>query len=427
MNAVSKVVDDVLGKSPVPHGTRPDRSETETMRAVTWQGKRKMEVKQVPKPVLTHEEDVIVKITACTICSGSDGHIYAGELPTMDKGLVIGHEGMGIVEQKGPGVKKLEVGERVVIAFDIACGRCEHCLKQQFTGCELTNDSKLADKFYGHAPAGIFGYSRLLGNYDGSQAEYVRVPFADINCYKVPDDVPDEKALYLSDILCTSLHAATMGEVAEGDTVAIWGLGPIGLCTARWCQIRGAKRIIGIDLVPERLAVAANALGIEVIDRNGMSSGQLCDKMLQLVPKGLDVAIEAVGFRFAMGAAHRVARAVGLETDTPELIDECLTCITPYGRVSIIGDYAGYAHMFPIGKVMFKHATIRSGQCPCQKYFDYVMEQVRTGTFDPSFVISHHLSSLEEIPLAYEKLDKKEDGYIKVFVTPGDGKKEHSR
>jgi threonine dehydrogenase-like Zn-dependent dehydrogenase len=324
---------------------------------------------------------------------------------------------MGIVTEKGPGVKDLKVGDRVVMAFDIACGECEHCQKQQFTGCETTNDSKLADKVYGHAPAALFGYSRLLGNVPGSQAEYVRVPFADVNCCKVPEDVPDEKALYVSDVLCTSLHAAELGEVKEGDTVAIWGLGPIGLCTARWCQIKKARRIIAIDLVSDRLALAQRALGIEVIDRTGMTSQQLINKLLELEPKGFDVTIEAVGFRFPVSTVHKIARTVGLETDTPEIIDECLTTLKPYGHVSIIGDYAGYCHGFPIGKIMFKHATVRSGQCPCQKYFDYVMKCLQDGTFDPTFMITHRIS-LEDIPKAYEKLDKKEDGYIKVFVRP---------
>jgi len=420
MNAISKAADNYVGKKSVIEGsTQPNLSPDTTMRAITWQGKQSMKLEQVPKPLITHENDVIVKITACTICSGSDGHMYAGELPTMDKGLVIGHEGMGIVEQKGPGVKKFNVGDRVVIAFDIACGTCEHCLKKEFTGCEKTNDSKLADKVYGHGTAAIFGYSRLMGNINGSQAEYVRVPFADINCYKVPDGVPDEKALFLSDVLCTSLHATKLGEVSEGKTVCIWGLGPIGLCTARWCQIEGASRIVALDVVPDRLKLAKEKLGIEVIDRSSLSSKELTDKLLELEPKGFDACIECVGFRFPVGVTHTISRAVGLETDTPELIDECLTALKPFGVVSVISDYAGYANAFPVGKIMIKHATVRSGQCPCQKYFPYVMEKVQDGTFDPTFMITHRIK-LEDIPMAYEKLHKKEDGFVKVFVKVGD-------
>lgn len=416
MNTIAKKVDDSLDNIPVAEGsTKPLRSETKTMKAVTWQGKRKMAVEVVAKPLITHEEDIIVKVTACTICSGSDGHIYAGEIPTMDKGFTVGHECMGVVEAKGSEVHNLNVGDRIVVAFDIACGKCEQCKKENFSGCDTTNDSKLEDKFYGHKTGALFGYSRLLGNVPGSQAEYVRVPFGEVNTIKVPDDVPDEKALYLSDVVCTALHAADMGEVSEGDTVAIWGLGPIGLCTARWCQIRGAKRIVGIDMVPERLQMAKEALGIEVVDRTGLTSMQLCEKLNSMEEKGFDVTIEAVGFRFAMSKKHKIARAVGMETDTPEIIDECLTCLKQYGKVSIIGDYAGYANMFPVGKIMFKHATVRSGQAPCQRYFKYCMEKLQDGTFDPTFMVTHTIS-IDEIPMAYEKLYQKEDGWVKVFV-----------
>lgn len=416
---MTKAIDETLGKMPVAHDQpRPRYSDTETMRAVVWQGKRKVAVSTVPKPLVTHEADAIVRVTACTICSGSDGHIFAGEIPGIEKGQIMGHEAMGIIESTGAAVKKFKTGDRVVIAFDIACGSCEHCQKQQYTGCEATNDSKLADEFYGHAPAGLFGYGSLLGNHDGSQAEFVRVPFADVNCCRVPAEVPDEKALLISDVVCTSLHAVEMGEVKEGDTVAIWGLGPIGLCTARWCQIRGARRIVGIDLVPDRLALARRALNIEVIDRSACrNSKDLCDKLEMMEPKGFDVCIEAVGFRFAATPKHRIMRALALETDTPEIIDEGLTVLKPYGKVSIIGDYAGYANMFPVGKIMFKAATLRSAQCPVQKYFDYVVEQLRNGTFDPTFILTHNIT-LEDAPLAYEKLDQKEDGFVKVFIRP---------
>ena len=419
MNALAKAADNRLGKKPI--GTNKTRySETETMKAVTWQGKRDMLVKRVPKPLISHEDDVIVKITSCSVCSGSDGHLYAGEIPTLDKDMIVGHECMGVVESKGEGVQNVKVGDRVVVAFDIACGRCEQCQKQHFSACETTNDSKLAEEFYGHSPSGIFGYSRLMGSYDGSQAEYVRVPFADTNCFPIPDEVPDEKALYMSDVLCTALHAAEMGEVSRGDTVAIWGLGPIGLCTARWCQIRGAKRIVGIDYVPERLALASSQLGIEVVDRKNFGSKQVTDMLMQMEPKGFDVCIEAVGFRFPVGFVHKAARSLNLETDTPEIIDECLTCMKPYGHLSIPGDYAGYANMFPIGKIMFKAATVRSSQCPCQKYFPYVLEKLKDGTIDPTFLISNRIT-LDEIPKAYAKLDKKEDGFIKMFVRVSEG------
>lgn len=415
MNTIVNKLDDSLGKKPVAQGSTQPLRSPEMMKAITYGGKRNMKVDFVQRPMITHPEDVLIKTTAVTICSGSDGHIYAGEIPGVESGFVIGHEAMGVIIETGADVKNLKVGDRCVICFDIACGKCEHCQKEQYTGCETTNSSKLADKFYGHAPAGLFGYGKLLGEHMGSQAEFVRVPFGDVNCFKIPDDVPDEKALYLSDVLCTSLCAVDMGKVSSDDTVAIWGLGPIGLCTARWCQIKGAKRIVGIDSVPERLSLAMNSLGIEVIDRSDMKSQQLCDELLQLEPKGFSVCVEAVGFRFPVTTKHKVARALNLETDTADIIDECLTCLKPYGIVSIVGDYAGYANMFPVGKIMFAAATVSSRQANCQKYVPYALEKIRDGTFDPTFMISHRIA-FDDIPLAYEKLHKKEDGFIKVFV-----------
>ena len=417
-NSAAKLVDKITGKKEVIEGsTEPKWEENEQMHAITWQGKRSVTCSLVPKPALTHPGDVIVKVTACTICSGSDLHLYAGEIPTMESGFILGHEAMGIIESKGDEVTKFNVGDRVVIAFDIACGQCDACQRQEFSGCRETNSSLLAENTFGHAPGAIFGYSSLLGNVPGSQAEYVRVPLADVNCFKVPDSVPDRKALYMSDVLCTSLHAVDMGEVKEGDTVCIWGLGPIGLNAARWCQIRGAKRVIGIDLVPERLQLAKEKLEIEVVDRSQLSSADLVENLLALIPGGADCCIEAVGFRFDISLLHKIERAIGLETDTPEILTECFKIARPYGIVSIIGDYVGLANQFPIGMIMMKHLKVLSGQCPCQKYFQYVMDKIEDGEIDPTFMITHEIS-LKDAPIAYSKLYNKEDGMVKVFINP---------
>jgi threonine dehydrogenase-like Zn-dependent dehydrogenase len=418
INSAAQIADNVLGKRPVRQvSTEGDKEESVEMRAVTWQGARKVGCSMVPKPRITHPADVIVRITACTICSGSDLHLYNGEIPGIDAGFVLGHEGMGIIEQKGEAVKNFNVGDRVVIAFDIACGDCDACRRQEFTGCRETNNSILAEKVLGHCPAAIFGYSRLLGNVPGSQAEFTRVPFADVNCCKIPDEIPDEKALLMSDVACTSLHATELGEVKEGDTVVIWGLGPIGLCAAKWCKIKGAQRIIGIDLVEARLELAETYLGIETLNRTGISTEEVVNTLLSIIPGGADVCIEAVGFRFELSFLHKAQRAVGMATDTPEILTECFKVARPFGRISIIGDYVGLANHFPIGMITMKHLTIRSGQCPCQKYFPYVLEKIRDGTFDPSFVITHRIN-LQGIPSAYGKLDKKTDGIIKVFARP---------
>ena len=418
MNTVSKIADNLVGKKRASAGTpRADGDPTLTMRAVTWRGKQNVSVETVPRPIITHPGDVIVRVTACAICSGSDLHIYNGEIPTTDVGLIIGHEGMGIIEQKGDEVQKFSVGDRVVIAFDIACGHCDMCHRQEFTGCRETNDSRLMEKAIGHAPGALFGYSRLLGNVSGSQAECVRVPFADTNCYKIPDAVPDEKALYITDVLSTSLHAVEMGHVKEGDTVCIWGLGPIGLNAVRWAQLKGAARVIGVDYVPERLALAQKTFGIETVDRLGMTSADVVQRLNEMLPGGADVVIEAVGFRFAMSLMHKMERALGMETDSPEILEECFKVCRPYGSVSIIGDYVGYANQFPVGLLTTKHLKVESGQCPVQKYFGYILEKLQDGSVDPTFMITHRIC-LEETPLAYRMLNDKCDGWIKVFIRP---------
>lgn len=417
-NTVAKLADSFVGKKEVAEGsTDANVDPNKMMKAITWQGPKNVTCSMVPKPCITHPGDVIVKVTSCTICSGSDLHLFAGEIPGMTPGFIMGHEAMGIVEEKGDQVTKLKVGDRVVIAFDIACGKCDCCQREEFTGCRETNDSRLAESLLGHTPSAIFGYSSSLGDVAGSQAEYVRVPIADVNCFKIPDSVPDNKALFMSDVLCTSLHAVDIGNVKEGDTVCIWGLGPIGLNAARWCQVRGAKRIIAIEHVKERLDLAVHALNIEVVDRTGLTTGQLTEEILNMIPNGADVCIEAVGMRFPLSLLHKVERAIGLETDTPEILQECFKVARPYGRISIIGDYVGTANQFPIGMIMMKHLTVVSGQCPCQKYFPYVLDMLEKGDIDPTFMVTHQIN-LDAAPLAYQKLFDREEGVVKVLIKP---------
>lgn len=415
-NTVAKFADTIAGRKDVAEGsTDANVDPSKLMKAITWQSPKNVTCSMVPKPCVTHPKDAIVKVTACTICSGSDLHLYAGEIPGMTPGFIMGHEAMGVVVEKGEDVRKFNVGDRVVIAFDIACGQCDCCQREEYTGCRETNDSKMAESLLGHSPSAIFGYSAALGNVAGSQAEFVRVPIADVNCFKIPESVADKKALYMSDVLCTSLHAVDIGNVKEGDTVCIWGLGPIGLNAARWCQIKGAKRVVGIEHVKERLDLAVHALNIDVIDRTGLTTGQLTDEILQIIPLGADVCIEAVGMRFPLSLLHKVERAIGLETDTPEVLQECFKVARPYGRISIIGDYVGIANQFPIGMIMMKHLTVVSGQCPCQKYFPYVMDMLEKEEIDPTFMITHEIN-LEAAPLAYQKLLDREDGIVKVFI-----------
>ncbi|GLE03717.1 hypothetical protein PINS_up012619 [Pythium insidiosum] len=261
-----------------------------------------------------------------------------------------------------------------------------------------------------------------MGNLPGSQAEFVRVPFADTNLCAIPDAVSDDKALFVSDVLVTALHATELGAVGRGDTVAIWGLDPIGLYTAAWSRLKGASRVIGIDLVPARLALARDAFGIEVLDRSDLSSAQVLAKLRDLFPGrcAVDVCIDATGFRFAESWTHKLERALGLETDTPDILVECVSLARKFGRVAVIADYIGYANHFPIGHIMMKHLTLRSGQCPVQRYWHKVMKAVEAGEIDPTLMVTHRLT-LDEVPRAYEQLFYKQEGYIKVLITPPAG------
>jgi len=305
------------------------------------------------------------------------------------------------------------VGQRVVVAFDIACGTCGHCKREEYTGCETTNPSNLMAFAYGQAICAAYGYSHLTGGVPGGQAEYVRVPFADVNCLVIPDDVPDDKALYLSDVIPTAYHGTELGEVKEGSIVAIWGLGPIGLMTARWCQIKKAGRIIGIDCVPERLQVAQSVLKIETID---FSKNDTVKTLLSMFPHGVDVAIECAGFEYAKTMLHKVERALNLETDTADILTEMIMSARVFGNIAIIGVYAGYTNHFPIGAMMEKALIIKSGQSPTQKYWPMALEKLRSGEIDNFFV--SHRAKLSEAPELYKKFYDKKDGVIKVFLRP---------
>jgi len=301
-----------------------------------------------------------------------------------------------------------------VVAFGICCGKCEYCLREEYTACDTTNPSKLMEEMYGHRSAGLYGYSHLTGGIPGGQAEYVRVPFADMNCLIVPDNLPDEQALYLSDVIPTAYHGTELAGVGNGSTVAIWGLGPIGLMAARWAQLRKAGRIIGIDCIPERLNVARNHLGIEVIN---FKEQDTCKTLEALVPGGLDVTIEAAGFEYPTTLRHKAEMAVGLETDTADILTEMITSTRKFGVVSIIGVYSGTCNHFPIGAMMEKGLTMRGGQSPTQKYWKMCLEKIRSGELDPTFIITHK-ATLAAGPQLYDKFFNRKDGVIKVFLRP---------
>jgi len=411
METLSKALGSALG-------TDSSHESKEGMHAIRWYGKEDVRYEEVAKPTILDSKDAIIRMTATTVC-GSDLHIYANEMPDVKKGQILGHESMGIVEQIGPDVKNLLVGDRVVISFCIACGECAHCKRKEFTGCEKTNSSPTMKKMMGHAFAGVFGYGGIAGSYEGCQAEFIRVPIADVNCLVVPPGVPSEKALFLSDIACTSYHAAIdLGNVKAGEKVAVWGAGPVGLLTAKWCELHEAKDIYVIENVPERIALVnehipnAHVINFDKVD--------VSKELLRLCPEGVDVSIECAGFCFAKGAMHKMERAVMLETDTAELVNECIMATRLYGRVVLIADYIGYTNHFNIGGLMEKHLYLSGGQCPCQAVWPKVLPKIQDGSFDPTICVTYY-GFLADAPTVYKKMHYHQDGMVKAFLRPGNG------
>jgi len=410
-NVGAKIVDHILGPKETSTPAKAKTDPSRPMHAIAWHNKRDVRYVEVPRPMLTDTTDIVLKVTATTIC-GSDLHLYSGSMLNVHTDEILGHEFMGIIEEVGSDVKKLKAGQRVVVAFDIACGKCEYCQREEYTGCDTTNPSKLQEYMYGHRTPALFGYSHLTGGVAGGQAEYVRVPWADVNCIVVPDELPDEKVLYLSDAVPTAYHGVVMGEVDSTKTVGIWGLGPIGLYAARWCQIVGAKRVIGIDWVPERLELAKK-LGIEVINYKEQDVYKTSQEM---VPGGYDVAIECVGFEYAKTWKHKVEMALNLETDTADIFTEMIYLTRKFGIISVLGVYSGFCNHFPVGAMMEKGLTVRGSQSPTQKYWNFCLEKIRSGDFDPTFAISHK-GRLSDAPELYQKFYDRQ-GVIKVFLRP---------
>lgn len=320
---------------------------------------------------------------------------------------------VGIVEKLGLNVRELKRGDRVVSSFQIACGECSYCKQKLSSMCDKTNPSKVQELMYGQAFGGIYGYSHFTGGYAGGQAEYVRAPRAEFNLLKIPDTVPDEKALYVSDIIPTSYHSVVCANIKKDDTVAIWGLGPIGLCAAKWSKLMGAKTVVCIDNVPDRLSRATH-LGCKVINFESVES--VVDEIYKLVPQGVDASIDAAAFRYSKGVLHKVQRGLGLETDTSEIVNEAIKATKKFGSIALIADYVGYANQFLIGGVMEKGINLRGcGQAPVQKYWKEIMDKVESGEFDPTFILSHRFP-LDEFKELYKAFDEKKGGIEKVFV-----------
>jgi threonine dehydrogenase-like Zn-dependent dehydrogenase len=390
------------------------------MKAVCWMGKTNVQVEEVPDPKILNARDAIVRITSTAIC-GSDLHLYNGFVPSMKKGDVLGHEFMGEVVETGRGVQNLKVGDRVVVPFPIACGNCFACEAGHYSLCENSNPNAwMAEQLWGHAPAGIFGYSHLLGGFAGGQAEYARVPFADVGPLKIEDGLPDEQVLLLSDILPTGYMGAEMCEIQPGEVIAVWGAGPVGQFAIASAYLLGAERVIAIDRFPYRLEMAAQQAGAETINYEQVDS--VVEVLKELTGgRGPDKCIDAVGMEaHAPGlkfAYDRAKQAVRLETDRPIALREAIQACRNGGTVSVIGVYGGLLDKFPMGAVMNRSLTIKAGQCHVQRYMQPLLERIQHGELDPSFVITHRLR-LEDAPRGYEMFVHKQDNCEKVVLKP---------
>jgi len=389
------------------------------MKALTWHGKGDIRCESVPDPTIQHGRDAIIKVTACAIC-GSDLHLYDGVIPTMQSGDVLGHETMGEVVEVGPDNKELKIGDRVVVPFTISCGQCFFCKRGFYSGCERSNpNNELARKLWGASPAGLFGYSHMLGGYAGGQAEYLRVPYADVGPIKVPSSLTDEQVLFLSDIFPTGYMAADFCDIQRGDTIAIWGCGPVGQMAIRSAFLLGAERVLAIDTVPERLALA-RAGGAETID---FMEEDVYDRIRELTNGRLaDACIDAVGTEPAVTASFdsmvdRLKVATFMGTDRPHVLRQAIHCCRNFGTVSIVGVYGGFLDKVPMGSAINRGLTFRMAQTPVQKYLPILLERIENGEIDPSFVITH-TASLEEGPELYKKFRDKQDGCIKVVMKP---------
>lgn len=390
------------------------------MKALCWHGTGDVRIDTVPDPKIQEPTDILIKVTSSGIC-GSDLHLFDGFMPTMEKGDVLGHEPMGEVVEVGSAITRLRKGDRVVVPFTISCGHCFFCKKTLFSCCDNTNpNAEIARKAMGHSPAGLFGFSHMLGGYAGGQAEYLRVPHGDVGPIKIESGIADEKVLFLSDIFPTGYMAAENCGIEPGDTVAVWGCGPVAQFAIKSAWMFHAGRVIAIDRVPERLAMAREQGNAETID---FSQEDVYDRLQEMTGgRGPDRCIDAVGCEaHAAGSVDAVLdaakAAVMLTTDRSHVLREAIMCCRKGGTISVPGAYVGVPDKIPFGALMNKGLTLRSGQTHMQRYLHPLLRKIEQGEIDPSFVITHRLS-LDEAPEAYKTFRDKKDGCIKVVLQP---------
>jgi threonine dehydrogenase-like Zn-dependent dehydrogenase len=390
------------------------------MKALCWHGSNDVRIDNVDDPKIQAPTDVIIRITSTAIC-GSDLHIYDGIVPTMENGDVLGHEPMGEVVEIGSGITNLKKGDRVVVPFTISCGKCFFCERKLFSLCDTTNpNAEIARKLMGHATAGLFGYSHMTGGFAGGQAEYLRVPHADFGPLKIPDGLPDEKVLFLSDIFPTGYMAAENAGIEKGDTVAVWGCGPVGLFSILSAWMFGAGRVIAIDCVDERMQLAKSKCRAETID---FLKDDVYNRLMEMTSgRGPDRCIDAVGCE-AHGTGSvdavvdKVKMAMMLTTDRAHVIRQAIQCCRKGGTISVPGVYLGYLDKIPLGAFMNKGLTLKSGQTHMQRYMRPLLEKIVSEEIDPSFLITHRVK-LADAPQAYKTFRDKKDGCVKVVLKP---------
>jgi threonine dehydrogenase-like Zn-dependent dehydrogenase len=382
-------------------------------------GRNSVQVENVPDPQILNGRDAIVKITSTAIC-GSDLHLYDGYVPTMKRGDVLGHEFMGEIVETGKDVSNLKVGDRVVVPFPIACGHCNACEAEAYSLCENSNpNARMAEALWGHSPAGIFGYSHLTGGYAGGQAEYARVPFADVGPIKIENGFTDDQVLFLSDIFPTGYMGAEMCDIEPGDVIAIWGAGPVGQFAAASAFMLGAERVIVIDRFEYRLRMAREKTGAETLNYEDVDVREALNELT--AGRGPDACIDAVGMEAhhagPLYAYDRVKQATRMETERGYALRQAILSCRNGGIVSIVGVYGGFMDKFPIGSVMNRSITIKTGQCHVQRYLRPLLDRIENGEIDPSFVVTHRMK-LDDAPEGYEIFKHKQEECVKVVLTP---------
>ncbi|KAH3743477.1 glutathione-dependent formaldehyde dehydrogenase [Pelomyxa schiedti] len=385
------------------------------MRCVQWWAPGDVRVADDSRPGMADPRDAVVRVSVAAIC-GSDLHLYHNELRAMQRGDILGHEFVGVVEEVGPEVQNVRKGMRVAVSAIIADGTCDYCKMGMFSCCDTTNSSGLMEKLFGHRTAGLFGYSNLTGAYPGGQAQFVRVPYADVNCLALPPEIEDDMAIFLCDSLCTAWHANDIAHVGSvfHKNVAIWGAGPIGLLATACAKNRGAEKVIVIDSVPHRLELARSLGADDVIN---FREEDVLGAIKRFFPGGPDVCLECVGFRYTKSLLHKVEKTLMMETDSIDTVSEIVKAVRKGGTISLIGDFLGYTNHFPIGALMEKSITVVGGQVHVQKYWKLLLDKILKAELNPMAIVTHKLP-LDKAPDAYAMFDSKTDDVVKVLLLP---------